>query len=230
MASAGVFPREILSLFSSQNSGTDITLLWNAAKASSRTPQIYDSTLTCINRMFYIGTVDRRNTIQCSLSSALLFGASIVLVAVIGIKFIAALQFGTKADPEQSDKFAILMVPCYTEGVESLSKTLDSLATFSYDDRRKLLFVICDGMVIGSGNDRPTPRIVLDILGVDPTQDPEPLAFQSLGEGEKQYNMAKVYSGLYDIRGHSVPFVVVVKCGSRSERVKPGNRGLPKRE
>jgi chitin synthase len=230
MASAGVFPREILSLFSSQNSGTDITLLWNTAKASSRTPQIYDSTLTCINRMFYIGTVDRRNTIQCSLSSALLFGASIVLVAVIGIKFIAALQFGTKADPEQSDKFAILMVPCYTEGVESLSKTLDSLATFSYDDRRKLLFVICDGMVIGSGNDRPTPRIVLDILGVDPTQDPEPLAFQSLGEGEKQYNMAKVYSGLYDIRGHSVPFVVVVKCGSRSERVKPGNRGLQKIE
>jgi hypothetical protein len=28
-------------------------------------------------------------------------------------------------------------------------------------------------MVIGSGNDRPTPRIVLDILGVDPSQDPE---------------------------------------------------------
>ena len=80
-------------------------------------------------------------------------------------------------------------------------------------------------MIIGSGNDRPTPRIVLDLLGVDPLIDPEPQAFQSLGDGARQYNMAKVYSGLYELRGHSVPFVVVVKVGGPSERVKPGNRG-----
>ena len=41
-------------------------------------------------------------------------------------------------------------------------------------------------MIVGSGNDRPTPRIVLDILGADPTIDPEPLSFQSIGDGLKQ--------------------------------------------
>ena len=117
------------------------------------------------------------------------------------------------------------MVPCYTEGQESLAKTLESLAVMNYDDKRKLLFVVCDGMIVGAGNDRPTPRIVLDILGVDPNIDPEPQAFKSLGEGNKQLNMAKVYSGLYEIRGHSVPFVVIVKVGGPGERVKPGNRG-----
>jgi chitin synthase len=86
-----------------------------------------------------------------------------------------------------------------------------------YDDKRKLLFIICDGMIIGQGNDRPTPRIVLDILGVSENVDPEPLSFESLGEGMKQHNMAKVYSGLYEVQGHIVPFIVVSKVGKPSE-------------
>jgi chitin synthase len=49
----------------------------------------------------------------------------------------------------------------------SLRKTIDTLAQMKYDDKRKLLLVICDGIIVGSGNDRPTPRIVLDILGAD---------------------------------------------------------------
>ena len=227
MRSSGSFSAVTTDLFSSQNSGRDITDKWKAALANA-SPQVrsrMESELRCINQMFYIGTVDNRNTLQCSLSSGLLFGASIVLVCVIGVKFLAALQFGTKKEPEQNDKFVILMVPCYTEGTDSLTKTINSLSAFDYDDKRKLLFVICDGMIIGSGNDRPTPRIVLDILGVDSTQDPEPQAFHSLGEGNKQYNMGKVYSGLYQVAGRSIPFIVVVKCGSRTERVKPGNRG-----
>ncbi|KAJ2992661.1 hypothetical protein HDV02_002946 [Globomyces sp. JEL0801] len=218
-----VFPPEVREIFGPSNSGTDQSRKWKRLRDTN--PVMYDNYLECINNVFYIGTVDRRNTPQCAISNTLLFGASIILVAVIGIKFIAALQFGKKAFPEPADKFVILMVPCYTEGADSLSKTLDSLATFNYDDKRKLLFVICDGMIIGSGNDRPTPRIVLDILGVDSSQDPEALAFNSLGEGNKQYNMGKVYSGLYEIRGHSVPFIVVAKCGSPKERAKPGNRG-----
>jgi chitin synthase len=94
-----------------------------------------------------------------------------------------------------------------------------------YDDKRKLLVIICDGMIIGQGNDRPTPRIVLDILGVPESVDPEPLSFESLGEGMKQHNMAKVYSGLYEVQGHIVPFLVVVKVGKPSEVSRPGNRG-----
>ncbi|CAJ0887278.1 8405_t:CDS:2, partial [Entrophospora sp. SA101] len=80
-------------------------------------------------------------------------------------------------------------------------------------------------MIIGSGNDQPTPRIVLDILGVDPNLDPEPLSFLSLGDGAKQHNMGKIYSGLYECSGHVVPYIVVVKVGKSSERSRPGNRG-----
>src|SRR5260370_34275283 len=96
-------------------------------------------------------------------------------------------------------------VPCYTEGEELLRHTIDSLVALKYDDKRKLIFLICDGNIIGSGNDRPTPRIALDILGVDPSLDPEPLLFHSVGEGSKQLNYGKVYSGLYEYEGHVVP-------------------------
>ena len=106
------------------------------------------------------------------------------------------------------DKFVICQVPCYTEGEDSLRRTIDSLAALNYDDKRKLLFLICDGNIIGSGNDRTTPRIVLDILGVDPKLDPEPLLFKSIGEGSRQLNYGKVYSGLYEFEGHVVPYVL----------------------
>lgn len=137
----------------------------------------------------------------------------------------AALQLGSFREPEDYDKFIVCQVPCYTESEESLRKTIDSIAVLRYDDKRKLLFLVCDGMIIGSGNDRPTPRIVLDILGVDSNVDPEPLSFLSLGDGIKQHNTAKIYSGLYECSGHVVPYVVVVKVGAPNERQKPGNRG-----
>ena len=120
---------------------------------------------------------------------------------------LAALQLSGKRDPELLDKFVVCQVPCYTEGEDSLRRTIDSLAGLNYDDKRKLLFLICDGNIIGSGNDRTTPRIVLDILGVDPKLDPEPLLFKSVGEGSRQINYGKVYSGLYEFEGHVVPYV-----------------------
>ncbi|KAJ3040761.1 hypothetical protein HDV00_010518 [Rhizophlyctis rosea] len=203
--------------------GTDATSDFEALKRQR--PQEWVDVMTCMQGMLYVGKIDHRNDLKCTVSNYILMVASCILVAVIGFKFLAALQFGGKRIPEEHDKFVICQVPCYTEGENSLLRTLESLALLDYDDKHKLLFVICDGMIIGSGNDRPTPRIVLDILGVDPSVDPEAVAFQSLGEGNKQLNFGKVYSGLYEIQGRVVPFVVVVKVGKPSERQRPGNRG-----
>ncbi|KAL1918096.1 uncharacterized protein VTP21DRAFT_3362 [Calcarisporiella thermophila] len=179
----------------------------------------------CLRNLFFVGVVDNRSSARCLFGTYLLLAISLMMVSIIIFKFLAALQLGSRREPEEHDRFIICQVPCYTEGEESLRKTIDSLAALRYDDKRKLLFIICDGMIIGSGNDRPTPRIVLDILGVDPNVDPEPLSFQSLGEGAKQHNMGKVYSGLYECNGHVVPYIVVVKVGKPTERQRPGNRG-----
>ncbi|UKZ73501.1 hypothetical protein TrVFT333_001148 [Trichoderma virens FT-333] len=139
--------------------------------------------------------------------------------------FIKGIQY--QATPLPQDKFVICQVPAYTEGEDSLRKALDSLTALQYDNKRKLICIICDGMVVGGGNDRPTPKIVLDILGVDPKVDPPALAFKAVGPGSDQLNYAKVYSGLYEYEGNVVPYLVVVKVGKESEQTKskPGNRG-----
>ncbi|KAL6607420.1 chitin synthase-domain-containing protein [Neocallimastix sp. 'constans'] len=222
----GQFYNEVLT-----EPSRDVTSLYEKyakkVKANPNAEGYYpaEACLQCMKDIFFYAKIDHRNDLRCQLTNYILLIGSIILVSVIGVKFLAALRFGGKRDPEEYDKFVICQVPCYTEDDESLRKTIDSLSTMQYDDKRKLLFIIADGMIIGSGNDRPTPRIVLDILGVDASVDPEAFAFHSIGEGPLEYNMGKVYSGLYECKGRSVPFIVVVKVGSPSERSKPGNRG-----
>jgi len=211
----------VVDLFQ-QKAGEDVTKYWNALAIDEG---MRGRMQLCLDNLFYVGNVDTRNSVKCQFSEYLILAISIVLCCVIGFKFFAALQFGTKNIPENLDKFVICQVPAYTEDEDSLRRAIDSAARMKYDDKRKLLVVICDGMIIGQGNDRPTPRIVLDILGVADTVDPEPLSFESLGEGMKQHNMGKVYSGLYEVQGHIVPFMVIVKIGKPSEVSRPGNRG-----
>ncbi|KAK0764533.1 hypothetical protein N5P37_003935 [Trichoderma harzianum] len=212
----------VTSLFQ-LNPGQDITKYWENSlrlDATSKTRM-----KRCLDNLFYVADVDTRNSVKCQFAEYLILAISILLCSVIGFKFLAALQFGGKNAPEDLDKFIMCQIPAYTEDEESLRRAIDSAARMRYDDKRKLLVIVCDGMIIGQGNDRPTPRIVLDILGVSESVDPEPLSFESLGEGMKQHNMGKVYSGLYEVQGHIVPFLVIVKIGKPSEVSRPGNRG-----
>ena len=201
--------------------GTDITSQWN-----DNDPD-FQKTLNCMENTFYKGKTDFRETARCQVNNYILLAFTIILCTVILTKFLSALQFGSKRRPVAQDKFVICQVPAYTEGEDHLRKGLDSLTALQYDNKRKLICVICDGMIVGGGNDRPTPKIVLDILGVDPKIDPPALPFKSVGQGNEQLNYGKVYSGLYEYEGNVVPYIVVVKVGKESEQTKPkpGNRG-----
>jgi chitin synthase len=212
---------DVLNVFQ-LNSGQDVTKKLNSLNIDSN---VLAMQKVCLRNLFTIGKLDTRDSPKCQFSTYLLLTLSIIMVSIIAFKFLASIDFGSTRAPEDHDKFVICQVPCYTEGDASLRRTIDSLANLKYDDKRKLLLVICDGMIVGSGNDRPTPRIVLDILGADPNLDPEPLSFTSLGEGAKQHNMGKVYSALYECAGHVLPYLVVVKIGKPTERSRPGNRG-----
>jgi chitin synthase len=182
-------------------------------------------TLRCMRGLLKVGEVDTRDSFKCQFTNYAMLFSTGVLVLVILFKFLASLQFGSKPSPEDCDRFVICQVPCYTEDTESLKRTIDSLAALRYDDKRKLLFVICDGMIMGSGNDRPTPELVLDILGISQDEQPPAIDYVALGDGVKQHNRARLYSGLYEITGHVVPYIVVVKVGAKEETARPGNRG-----
>jgi chitin synthase len=205
-----------------ENAGLDISSDWANLNSTVRDP-----TLNCLKNYFYIGVTDFRLSARCQVNKYILLAVTIILCVVILTKFLAALQLGSKRRPAPQDKFVIAQVPAYTEGEDQLRKSLDSLTALAYDNKRKLICVICDGVIVGHGNDRPTPKIVLDILGVDPKLDPPALPFKSIGVGSEILNYGKVYSGLYEFEGNVVPYIVVVKMGKESEQAKskPGNRG-----
>lgn len=213
------------------NPGQDLKSMLDSVITNSMSNQTEHARImnswNCIQNMFYKGATDFRKTPRCTVNNWILLAMALLLCTVILIKFISALQFGSKRLPSAQDKFVICQVPAYTEDEESLRKALDSLTSLKYDNKRKLICVICDGVIVGQGNDRPTPKIVLDILGVDPKVDPPALPFKSVGSGSDQLNFAKVYSGLYEHEGNVVPYVVIVKVGKETEQgsAKPGNRG-----
>ena len=141
------------------NAGTDVTKQLDNLNIDK---DVLARQKTCLRNLFTIGKEDHRNAPQCLFATYILLALSIVMVSIIGFKFLAALSFGTARAPEDHDKFVICQVPCYTEGEESMRKMIDSLAKLKYS-----LILICNGMIVGSGNDRPTPmeRILTMILG-----------------------------------------------------------------
>ncbi|KAI3654911.1 hypothetical protein MP228_000291 [Amoeboaphelidium protococcarum] len=123
----------------------------------------------------------------------------------------------------------IMLVTCYSEDEKSLRNSLDSLACTEFPDTHKMLFIISDGLITGSGNAKSTPETLIDMIELDQqfVNPPLPYSYVAIADGAKRHNMAQVYAGRYRVDGHVVPTVLVVKCGTPEEKSdrKPGNRG-----
>ncbi|CAG8731553.1 3373_t:CDS:2, partial [Racocetra fulgida] len=95
-----------------------------------------------------------------------------------------------------NDLFTVMLVTCYSEGELGIRATCESMASTDYPDERKLLFLICDGIITGSGESKSTPDICIGLMELDPAfKDPQPRSYVAVAAGSKQHNMAKVYAG-----------------------------------
>ncbi|KAI8924760.1 chitin synthase-domain-containing protein [Entophlyctis helioformis] len=122
----------------------------------------------------------------------------------------------------------VLLVTCYSEDEHGLRTTFNSLALTDFSEDNKVLFIIADGLIKGSGNSLTTPETIINMLEMDPNWgEPEALSYLAIGEGSKAHNKAKVYVGWYSHEDRVLPTILVVKCGTEEEAKtpKPGNRG-----
>jgi chitin synthase len=101
----------------------------------------------------------------------------------------------------------IYVVPCYNESEEELRYSLNSLVeqhTVSGDKR--LIVIICDGKVKGSGNPASTDKILKELLNIDG------IGFYyeyTTWTGEK--NIIYKYHNEYTYNGVTVPMILLVK-------------------
>lgn len=132
-------------------------------------------------------------------------------------------------------KYVICLVTVYSEGEKGLRRCLDSIALSDYPSSHLLIVVICDGYVVGAGNDRPTPEIIESMMETQ-SSNQGPFSYYSLGLAEKRQNMAYLSYGFYrheigneNQSSKRVPMLCITKCGNPDERVqentRPGNRG-----
>ncbi|PHH67275.1 hypothetical protein CDD81_3044 [Ophiocordyceps australis] len=130
------------------------------------------------------------------------------------------------------------LVTAYSEGLDGIRTTLDSIATTDYPNSHKAIVVICDGIIKGKGEAQSTPDVCLAMLKdhAVPPELVQPFSYVAVASGAKRHNMAQVYCGFYDYgpashippdRQQRVPMMVIVKCGTPLEALepKPGNRG-----
>ncbi|RUS17593.1 chitin synthase-domain-containing protein [Endogone sp. FLAS-F59071] len=210
--------------------GLDITL--EVSHSAS-----YKALIPCFEDQFLVGKIDG-TTIGCFATNLIMIVETVVLMAITLIKFVSAVAFdwlfsrklgkisrALKEDAKTS--YVMLLVTCYSEGEDSMRTTLNSLAACKYSDRHKLLVVIADGNITGSGETQSTPEICKSLMQMQTRGEPEALSYIAIGAGSKAHNMAKVYCGWYNYLGHQVPMVLISKCGTPEEQATPkaGNRG-----
>ena len=175
---------------------------------------------------YFVGVVDMRQSAQCILSSYLLLGSTALMVLVLVVKFLSSLQFGQKGYPEKLNRHVGILMSCYSEDENTLRNAINSVANLSYDSSKKVLIIVVDGIVVGKGNSISTAVALMKILGLkDDLSAAKRFSYSSLSVGAHAINYGSIFSGKYQLGDELLSYLLIIKTGSRSELIKPGNRG-----
>lgn len=173
---------------------------------------------------YQIGVVDYRESFQCKSSNILMIASTGIVVLVLLVKFLASLQLGIKQEPEKLNRNIVILIPCYSEDFDSLKRSINSVASLEYDNRRKILAIVADGNVTGQGNSASTPEILKAILGIKKSTQSK--IYQSVSADGLELNRAEIYFGNYRIDANNpMPFILIIKVGSAHDSFDTGNRG-----
>jgi chitin synthase len=202
--------------------GQDATILFEELFS------VYDreEIIKYLDRLYYTGTIDTRYNQICATFDVVYFIILGFISCLLILTFLLALCILNKQYSKGKSKYVVIFVSCYTEDHNSIEKTIHSICDSKYSDKKKLLFIVVDGVIKGKGNDKTTAEITLNILGRSLNEEIIDCKYKCIHEVEN-YNRARVYSGYYENNKHSIPYIVIVKTGLDSEEKssKRGNRG-----
>ncbi|KRH94744.1 Chitin synthase/hyaluronan synthase (glycosyltransferases) [Pseudoloma neurophilia] len=223
--------------------------------------------LKCFKDACYFGKI-ADHTYGCIVADVLLYLSTVIIFSIIALKFLLAFLYSwyisgktyiSRVDRTSAGRMSrqnaiqnsnsnqtndriflntIMLVTCYSEDREGIKNTLDSLCDQNYDN--KLILVIADGLIKGSGSDATTPDIIIDLMTV--YHRSEASEYQSLNG---TLNRGIVYTGTYTSstnnssdpsnvsenqlnhqrNNNTCKMMAIVKVGREDEKTKPGNRG-----
>ncbi|CAG8728778.1 9175_t:CDS:2, partial [Dentiscutata erythropus] len=194
-----------------------------------------DDVVKCFDN-FLVGRVEGL-PYGCALTKLLVVVLTIITTFFAALKLLSAFVYDMYLSKklgipipntqQESPKYMIITIPCYSEGRESLKASFDSLAATDYSDQHKLFFIVADGNITGSGETESTPDILKSLIVPVDNTVPKPASYLAIGPGPKRHNMAQVYTGHYHYENRRIPTMLIIKCGTPAEKNLPkaGNRG-----
>ncbi|KAJ2614791.1 hypothetical protein H4S08_001551 [Coemansia sp. RSA 1365] len=99
----------------------------------------------------------------------------------------------------------LIVVPCFQENIETLTRTLQGIARSAHADSHQMLWIINDGDSEVLAN---TIRILAHSGRIS---DPKFYAAYSVDSGSSSYGSARVYAGYYECGRHRIPYVLTAK-------------------
>ncbi|KAJ2805791.1 hypothetical protein H4R21_001120 [Coemansia helicoidea] len=99
----------------------------------------------------------------------------------------------------------LVVVPCFQETIETLTRTLQGIARSAHADSHTVLWIINDG------NPEVLSAIIRILAHSGHTSDPKFYAAYSVDSSSNSYGLARVYAGFYECGRHRIPYVVTAK-------------------
>ncbi|OAG32181.1 chitin synthase [Nematocida displodere] len=213
-----------------------VSFLKNASDATRASECLSDIELQCFKESCYAGELAIKS-VGCQITDAFLYLSCVAIMGLVLSRFFLAVAYSVVSRVQNwrllrrsSDSMpVILMTACYSEGREGLKATLDSLCQQEYDN--KLIVVVADGVITGSGNDASTPEILKSLitpassgLGGSKLGDwaTTPQQYISIASGSSKVNYAEVHPGTYTASTKTGPVVaniiLILKTSNRGKR------------
>lgn len=184
--------------------------------------------MKCMDKLFYSGKYATTFYDGCALIDPVTYSLAALILLVLLLKtftwFFSGLAHLGFCKISLSTANVVGLISCYNESEYLLKKCIESFAASEYEQNQKLLFIVCDGIMPNSKTMKPTYETILNILDQTQTHS-RSCSYKSVGEGIHAYNTAQVFSGQYFYEMESIPYILVVKSGSKNELRRLGNRG-----
>jgi len=137
------------------------------------------------------------------LALASIVNSSSVLL-ILGSKIIK----GTTINYRKKPKNYMYLIPCYNESMSELKNSIDSLVDQSIvvGDKRCIV-IVCDGRVVGQGNEMSTDNILLQILNCDTSTSDEFIYMT----WDNSINKVSMHQGFYTFNNTTIPFILLIK-------------------
>jgi chitin synthase len=198
------------------------------------TSQSHTAIRRCFDELFYEARLDDRYDPACRSIGVFmyffLFFIAGLLFVQVGCSLVYLARKHRIFHEDDLQAAVMVMVPCYNEGNTELEKTCNSVLRTSYPVENKVMCIVADGVITGSGETCSTPETCAKILGfeIDFEKD-DTHHYRSLGKNRD--NFAGVYTGTWKKKDGDIErelkYIVIVKRGGPEERgsSRAGNRG-----